>query len=121
MSTAKHDMGLAGERIAARWLQAHGWRILQERFRSGHRDIDLIIEKNGIVAFVEVKARTSLAFGTPMEAVHWRKQRELRRSAQVWIDRFGRPEMVYRFDIVGVVLEGQRVLIRHIENAFVIA
>jgi putative endonuclease len=121
MSTAKQQFGVAGERIAARWLKAHGWEIRQERFRSGHRDIDLIAERDGVVAFVEVKARRSLSFGSPAEAVNWRKQRELRRSAQVWIDRHGRPGETYRFDIVGVLLDGRKVLISHLENAFVIA
>lgn len=112
------ELGLLGERIAARWLLAEGWDLRARRFRSGHRDIDLVVERSGVVAFVEVKARRGHCFGDPVEAVNWRKQRELRRSAQVWIDRFGRRGVSYRFDVIGVLIDDHRVRVRHIENAF---
>lgn len=54
----------------------------------------------------------------PVEAVNWRKQKELAKSAQVWIDRHGQPFEVYRFDVIGVLVDGERVRIRHVENAF---
>jgi putative endonuclease len=88
------------------------------RFRSGHRDIDLIMERDGLVTFVEVKARRGKEFGEPVEAVGWRKQRELTRSAIVWIDRHGRPYDAYRFDVIGVLIEQERVRVCHVENAF---
>jgi putative endonuclease len=52
--------------------------------------------------------------------VDWRKQRELARSAAVWIDRHGRPDDSYRFDVIGVLMEGNSVRIKHIENAFMV-
>ena len=113
--------GLEGERLAERWLRAHGWRVLQRRYRSGHRDIDLIAERNGLVAFVEVKARSGVRFGDPVEAVNWKKRNELVRSATTWIDRHGRPGEVYRFDVIGVLVGGGRVRIRHVENAFLLS
>jgi putative endonuclease len=118
MSAARQEFGEVGERVAERWLRRRGWRVLQRRFRSGHRDIDLVAERDGLVAFVEVKARKGRQFGDPVEAVHWRKQRELVRSASVWIDRHGRPNETYRFDVIGVLVEGNSVRIKHIENAF---
>jgi putative endonuclease len=95
--------------------------VLQRRYRSGHRDIDLIAEWGGMVAFVEVKTRTGAVFGGPVEAVNWKKQRELARSAMTWIDRHGRPGESYRFDVVGVLISGARVRVRHVENAFCLA
>ena len=118
MSAATQAFGELGERIAERWLRRQGWRVVMRRFRSGHRDIDLVVEREGTVAFVEVKARSGREFGDPVEAVNWRKQRELARSASVWIDRHGRPTDSYRFDVIGVLMEGERVRIRHIPNAF---
>jgi putative endonuclease len=111
-------LGMRGERIAERYLREKGWRVLQRRFRSGHRDVDLIVERRGTVAFVEVKTRTGTSFGSPVEAVNWFKQRQLVRSAQVWVARFGRPQELYRFDVVGVWILGERVRIRHVEAAF---
>ena len=111
-------MGELGERIAERWLRKRGWRVMQRRFRSGHRDIDLVVERDGVVAFVEVKARRGDGFGGPVEAVNWRKQKELGRSARVWVDRHGRQHEAYRFDVIGVLVLGSRVRIRHVPNAF---
>ena len=59
MSTATQEFGELGERIAERWLKRKGWRLVQRRFRSGHRDIDLIVTRDDTVAFVEVKARAT--------------------------------------------------------------
>jgi putative endonuclease len=118
MSAARQAFGELGERIAERWLRERGWRVMQRRFRTGHRDIDLVVEREGVVAFVEVKARRGDEFGDPVEAVDWRKQRELGRSAKVWISRHGRREEAYRFDVVGILVDGSRVRVRHIENAF---
>lgn len=118
MSAARQALGRVGERIAARWLRRRGWRVIAERFRSGHRDLDLIVERGGMVAFVEVKTRRDTAFGDPVEAVSWRKRRELIRSAMIWADRFGPAGAAYRFDVVGVVVAGRDARIRHVEDAF---
>jgi putative endonuclease len=118
MSAAKQAFGELGERIAERWLRRQGWRVVQRRYRSGHRDIDLVMEREGTVAFVEVKARRGSRFGDPVEAVNWSKQKQLIRSASTWIDRHGKPSECYRFDVIGVLVEGDRVRVRHIANAF---
>ena len=118
MTKQRQALGLLVERIAARWMRREGWEFVAHRFRSGHRDIDLIMRRGQEIAFVEVKARRGEAFGRPVEAVHFRKRRELGRSARVWVDRHGSPELSYRFDVVGVLVAGQKVRIHHVENAF---
>jgi putative endonuclease len=118
MSAARQAFGELGERIAERWLVRRGWRLVQRRFRSGHRDIDLVVERDGTIAFVEVKARKGVEFGGPVQAVDHRKRRQLERSAMVWIDRHGREAESYRFDVVGVLLSGATVRVCHVENAF---
>jgi putative endonuclease len=118
MTAERQALGELGERVAERWLRRKGWRLLGRRFRNGHRDIDLVVESGDTVIFVEVKARRSASFGDPVEAVDWRKRRELSRSAAAWIDRFGEPGKAYRFDIIGVLIEGETIRVRHVENAF---
>lgn len=126
MSEAKQAFGLKGERVAARWLTVHGWDIADRRFKNGHRDIDLVAtrtEHEGTgrtVAFVEVKTRAEWSFGGPTAAVSWRKQRELSRSAKVWMSRFQRPGDTFRFDVIGVILGPQNVRVQHVENAFLL-
>ena len=118
MTKQRQALGLQGERVAARWLKRDGWRLLDHRFRSGHRDIDLVMQRGTTVAFIEVKARRGDAFGSPVEAVHFRKQRELGRSARVWVDRNGVIGQDYRFDVVGVLISGESVRVRHVPDAF---
>ena len=118
MTQATNDFGELGERIAARWLERSGYRVINRRFRAGRRDIDLVVEREGTIAFVEVKARAGEAFGDPVEAVHRRKQRSLTKSAQAWIGRHGRTGETYRFDVVGVLVRDRKVFIRHVPAAF---
>jgi len=115
---ANSALGLLGERLAERWMNERGWTTLGRRVRSGHRDLDLVMERQGVVAFVEVKARRGEGFGGPASAVDWRKRRELVRSALVWMDRFGDPLKSYRFDVIGIVLSEGLAKIRHIPGAF---
>ena len=119
MTAASQVLGEEGERIAEAWLAQRGWRILDRRFRNGHRDLDLVAEMGGVVAFVEVKTRRGNDFGHPVEAVNWRKQRELTRSATVWMARYGGGERMFRFDVVGVLIGDAGARVCHIENAFV--
>ena len=120
--TKAQALGALGERIAERWLRRDGWQVVDRRWRSGRRDLDLVAIRDNVVAFVEVKTRRSSWSGEPVEAVNWRKQRELTRSAQTWIDRRGLmiapAEAVYRFDVVGIVATRDRVGVRHIASAF---
>lgn len=117
-------MGIRGERVAAKWLSVHGWVIAERRFRNGRRDIDLVATRaepaGRTVAFVEVKTRASANFGGPVSAVNWRKQRELCRSAKVWMSRFEKPGDIFRFDVIGVILGPEKVRVQHIENAFLL-
>ena len=125
MTAIRQTMGIRGERVAAKWLQVHGWDIVEHRFRNGHRDIDLIAAREEpdsvrTVAFVEVKTRARDSFGGPIAQVSWRKQRELRRSAMIWMSRFQQPGDTFRFDVIGVIIGPQNVKVQHVENAFVL-
>lgn len=118
MTRARQALGVTGERVAARWLRRAGWTLVAHRFRSGRRDVDLVMRRGRTVAFIEVKTRRGEAFGGPIEAVHARKQRELSRVAAVWVDRHGAPGEEYRFDVIGVLIQERRVRVRHVPDAF---
>jgi putative endonuclease len=75
MTKTTNAFGELGERIAGRWLESRGYTMLARRWRSGHRDIDLIATRDDVIAFVEVKTRAALEFGDPAEAVHAQKRR----------------------------------------------
>jgi len=110
----RHKRGLAGEQQAIQYLLSRGWHIVAHRFRVGHTEIDLIVRQGSLVAFVEVKARRGDAFGSPLEAVTGAKRRELVKAARVWVDRYGRPSDVYRFDCIALT-DGR---LEHLADAF---
>jgi len=93
---------------------------LAHRYRLGHHDIDLIARQGDLVAFVEVKARRSHAFGSGLEAVGWQKQLAIGTVARAWVARHGRPTERFRFDLVVVRWPsgGSFPQIVHIEDAW---
>jgi putative endonuclease len=112
-------LGDRGEALAARHLERHGWTILHRNFRMGRKEIDLVARRGEVVAFVEVKSRGGLGYGHPLEAITWKKRREIQQVASAWVDRHGRPGDVYRFDAVAVLLDaGGAPEVQHVEDAW---
>src|SRR5438093_8778078 len=93
-SDPRHRLGVAGEEQAIRYLQSRGWEIVSHRFRVGRIELDLIARRGCLVAFIEVKARRGMAFGSPIEAVTGGKRREVVKAARGWVGRQGRPSEV---------------------------
>lgn len=100
---AHNEFGARAERVAAALLERNGWTILHRNWRFGRREIDLVARRRRTVAFVEVKARTHVRHGHPLESIDWRKRRDLWIAASGWIERHGRRGDEYRFDAVHVV------------------
>ncbi len=114
-----HDVGRLGEALAARHLGRHGWTILAKNYRLGRREVDLVAARDGVVAFVEVKARAGTGYGHPLEAITRAKRAEIEMVARAWVARHGRPGEVYRFDAVAVVRTGPgRWAVEHVEDAW---
>lgn len=119
--TKEQQLGAFGERAALSYLLEQGYALLEHNYRLPCGEIDLIVEKDGVIAFVEVKARTGSSYGRPIDAVDARKQqRIIRAAAQYHSAHRGHPT---RFDVVEIYLTTQdgapHVLkIKHIKHAF---
>lgn len=112
-------LGDRGEELAARFLEQRGWTVVHRNFRMGRKEIDLVARRGEVVAFVEVKTRGGRGYGHPLEAITWKKRREIQQVASAWIDRFGKPGDVYRFDAVAVLVEGGGPpTLEHVEDAW---
>jgi putative endonuclease len=112
-------LGRAGEDLAALYLEARGFRVLERGFRTRDGEIDLVAADDETVVFVEVKARSGTACGRPAEAVDGRKQRRLVRAARVWLHRHGATERPCRFDVVEILSRpGEEPTAHHIADAF---
>src|SRR5437667_11899669 len=88
--------------------------IVALRFLLWQTEIVLIARQGDLVTFVEVKTRRGKAFGSPLEAVTGAKRRELVKAARVWVDRFGKPADIYRFDCIAI-MDGK---LEHVADAF---
>lgn len=113
MPAHNRDAGAAGEALAAEFLRGLGYNIVQQNVRLPGGEIDLICRDGDTIVFVEVKARSSRAFGTALGAVDSRKQATLRRLAADYL-QFVAPAAVARFDVVA--LDGNRIRLH--KNAF---
>lgn len=114
------SLGKRGERAAARYLRAKGYRILDRGCRSRVGEIDLVALEGDTIVLVEVKTRRSGEFGTPAEAVGRLKQRRLTRAGLGYLKARNLLEQRARFDVVAVTWpEGdRRPVIDHVPNAF---
>jgi len=118
VTRARQRLGKDGEEAAARHLEALGWRIVERRFRAAGFEIDLVAERDGVLAFVEVKTRTAGGLGPPAAAVDWRKRRRLAAAAHAAAARWGRAARVWRFDVASVTWGADGPVVEHLENAF---
>ncbi|WOQ70554.1 YraN family protein [Microbacterium limosum] len=81
---AKDEFGRAGEERAARYLADAGWLILARNWRCREGELDLVAQRDGVLAAVEVKSRRGIGYGHPFEAITPRKLDRLRRLAVAW-------------------------------------
>lgn len=106
MTVARQRLGASGERRAARRYEAAGWEVVARNWRCAGGELDLVVRRGDVLAFVEVKTRVSDRFGHPAEAVTVAKQRRIRRLASQFCADTGLRARELRFDVVSV-LAGQ--------------
>jgi putative endonuclease len=106
------------ERVAEKSLVEAGYRILERNFRAAQGELDFVAEENGVVAFVEVKGRRGLGFGSPGEAVTLEKQRRIFRAAEAWLSRRAAAPRACRFDVVSILDAGGERKVEILRNAF---
>ena len=115
-------IGERGEKLAARYLKRKGMRVLYRNFRATHGgEVDIVARDGGVLAFVEVKARTTDYYGRPMDAVNMDKRFLIARGAFEWMRRLDAEgtEINYRFDVVEILLKkGQKEQVNLIKGAF---
>lgn len=103
-----------GEIKAIKYLKDNKYKILESNYKNYAGEIDIIAKKGDYIVFVEVKARETLEFGSPSEAVTSRKQFKIRRTAEGYLKAQHLLDVPCRFDCIEVVGEQ----INHLQDAF---
>lgn len=114
------NRGRRGEELACNYLVACGYRIIARNYRYGRwGEIDIVAYDGATLAFIEVKYRRSVRYGTPEDSITPSKREQLRRIAEAFM--WEHPQHAaesYRFDVVAIEERNGEHTIRLWKNAF---
>jgi putative endonuclease len=113
-------LGQRAEALAADHLQGLGYSIVARNWRRPEGELDLVVAKDDICVFVEVRSRTGVERGHPLETIDARKRARVRRAAALYLDAENPRATTFRFDVVGVTFgpDQSPAEVVHIEDAF---
>lgn len=106
--------GVSGEELAIEYLKKQGLKVVEQNVRMTVGEIDVVCYDGDVLVFVEVKTRSTLAFGDPLEAIDRRKVQKYRKMAEEYIIRRRLFDKDVRFDVVGIVGDS----INYVPDAF---
>ncbi len=114
----RRETGIQGEKLAQDFLKKRGYRIVETNYRCPPGEIDIVARHQDFLVFVEVRTKTSLAFGSPQESITPAKQERMRAAAYHYQQTHDSLPLLWRIDVVAVELNRQgETRIELIENA----
>lgn len=115
----RKQLGNDSESLAGRFLVQKGYKIVESNFSCKRGEIDLIVRKENFLVFVEVRSKTSVQYGQPLETVNAKKQEKIRKTAEYYL--YVHPELAElycRFDVISVLWQNGKVRLNWIADAF---
>ena len=112
-------IGQIGEERAVEQLVGLGWQVLDRNWRCNEGELDVVAHDPhaGALVFVEVKCRSGLGFGDPLEAVTWRKRSKIRQLSLLWLAEHRLRADRLRIDAIGVLLQpGRKPVLSHAQG-----
>ncbi|MCA6078468.1 YraN family protein [Fulvivirga sedimenti] len=113
----RYGMGKRGEDMAMAYFKRNKFQVLERNFRFGRAEIDLIVRKDQLMVFAEVKTRSSLHFGFPETMISDGQIERILTAAEAYLLQKDWRGMV-RFDIISVVIQGPNTQLCHFRDAF---
>ena len=113
----KDEPGRTGEQLAVEHLTTEGYTILDRNWRCSIGEIDIVARHGSTTVVVEVKTRSGVGYGHPLEAVTPRKLARLRRLAGAWCAESGTTVHTLRIDVIGVIASRDGTVIDHVRQA----
>lgn len=115
---AEHkELGKLGEEMAVEFLQKEGYTILQTNYTFQKAEIDILAQKAGVLAVVEVKTRSTLDFGLPQDFVKPKKIQLLVKAVDAFVNQ-NDLDLEVRFDIIAIHKNDKSFVIEHLTDAF---
>lgn len=116
------ERGKEGEELAAKYLQEHGFGILERNFRSQQGEIDIIARDGEFLVFIEVKNYSFRSYGSPVGAVGRDKRKSIIHAAETYLYKNKIKDVYCRFDVIAIFSKynGQRI-IEHYKDAFYVS
>lgn len=114
-------LGRHGENIALNYFSGLGYKVLERNYKCRIGEVDIIAQKDSSLIFIEVKTRTSLSYGHPVESVSEHKIKKIKDVAGFFMANNNNlyPNFDVRFDVVSIIINrGSGFKLEHIENAF---
>ena len=115
---ANHNqLGKKGEQLAVDFLIENGYDIVERNYRFNKAEVDIIAQKEDVLAIIEVKTRSTTDFGNPQDFVKPKQIKNLVKAVDEYVT-VNNLEVDVRFDIIAIVKEKQEFKIEHLEDAF---
>ena len=112
----RHEIGKIGEEAATNYLKKQGYNVIERNFSCKQGEIDIICLDKKELVFVEVKTRTSIEFGKPIEAVNNIKQKHIYKAVSYYVYKRHLENEFIRIDAIEVYIKKTKIYINHIKQ-----
>lgn len=112
----KHKIGKIGEDVAVRYIENLGYTIIERNFMATQGEIDIIAKDKEELVFIEVKTRTNIEFGRPVEAINELKLKHLISTVKYYLYSKHLENEYVRLDIIEVYLSKNKCKINHLKQ-----
>lgn len=110
--------GDEAEDFACNFLIEKGWEIIDRNYYAGHFEVDIIARENTTIVFLEVKMRSSKAFGSPVEFVSEAKVERIFSVAEHWVHENNMHNSPLRFDVIAILKKSSGFELTHYADAY---
>lgn len=112
----RHEIGKLGENLAVKYLEQNEYKVIEKNFECRQGEIDIIaINKNELV-FIEVKTRTNIKYGKPVDAVDLKKRKHLIKAVEYYLYSRHLEDEFVRIDVIEIYLYQTKYKVNHIKQ-----
>lgn len=112
----KQEIGKEGENIATKYLESRNYKIIERNFMCRQGEIDIIALDKDELVFIEVKTRTSVQYGAPVEAVTNIKQKHMKKAIEYYLYKNFIQDRCIRLDVIEIYLCKNKYRVNHIKQ-----